>query len=459
MSTDELDGGADLVHEIEQRRERGRRAQRAFRQRQIDTIRELREENQALKDAINEISRAAAGSGDMALQRAIDNARRLAGNIDQQPAEENSASETETEPASRVQRVPTRKPHSAISYEVDNMGGIAPLSMPTVQTSTAVTATTAGLLPTISSIPLLVLNPNQDHSDDQPSYSPTSDDISVDGIFASLGRNQDQTISPPPYPPSSPSSSSLSSPGRMSPRLNYGLWFEPDRIIRIAHPPRDVVPYIGEGMHTLAGTLYWAGMGCALSVLRKAIRGQQAKTPPYQTSLSTSNIDPQRARATAAAHARMQRMFQTTLRLVSQQTVHDMIHARFLWRKLGYLAGDHPGRDPDLPVRILAGILREYNRASADGELRSWLTPVDVEALVRVRLGGGPGGGWAPWAAALRGCGGGADMESVAVRVGMVKRLVDMIAEHGVCFGDGPRWRVDLVEGAVDRWMVEVAGF
>ncbi|KAK3328221.1 hypothetical protein B0T19DRAFT_461632 [Cercophora scortea] len=451
-NSDELDGGVDIAQEIEQRRERGRRAQRAFRQRQIDTIRELRDENQALKDAINEISRAAT-SGDFALQRAIEKARRLAGlapagNSNRQ-TEDGSASETETEPTSRARADPIRQPpHSTISHDPAIRGGIVPYSMPN---STAAVTTTAALPPSISSIPLLVLNPSQDHSPDPDpvSYSPTSDDVSIDGIFASLGRSPDGQTSnspAPSYPPRSPSSSTssaLGSPGRMSPRLNYGLWFEPDRVIRLAHPPRDVVPYIGEGMHTLAGTLYWAGMGCALSVLRRVmmIRGghrgspqSQSQTPPSHhppTTTETSQQDTTSEPTTALAHARVQHIFHSTLRQVSQQTVYDMIHARFLWRKLGYLSGDHPGRDPDLPTRIFAGILREYNRASADSELRFWLTAVDVEALVRLRLGAAwsHAGGWAPFAAALRGCGG--SVESVLVRVGMVKRLVDGIAEHG----------------------------
>lgn len=61
------------------RRQRGRLAQRAFRQRQIDTIRTLREENEALKEAIEVIAGVSSRLGDPALHAAVQNARRAAG--------------------------------------------------------------------------------------------------------------------------------------------------------------------------------------------------------------------------------------------------------------------------------------------------------------------------------------------------------------------------------------------
>ncbi|KAI1880958.1 hypothetical protein JX265_001198 [Neoarthrinium moseri] len=63
--------------EVKCRRERGKLAQRAFRQRQIDTIRSLKERNQKLCDAISTIGQAAA-VGNAALSKAIADAQRLA---------------------------------------------------------------------------------------------------------------------------------------------------------------------------------------------------------------------------------------------------------------------------------------------------------------------------------------------------------------------------------------------
>ncbi|ORY57595.1 uncharacterized protein BCR38DRAFT_502175 [Pseudomassariella vexata] len=64
--------------EIKQRRERGKISQRAFRQRQIDTTRELREENGKLRAAIASIS-GAASQGNVALHIAMAAACEAAG--------------------------------------------------------------------------------------------------------------------------------------------------------------------------------------------------------------------------------------------------------------------------------------------------------------------------------------------------------------------------------------------
>ncbi|KAM0329502.1 hypothetical protein ACHAQA_004811 [Verticillium albo-atrum] len=66
-------------HEVTLRRERGRKAQREFRQRQVTTIQDLRASNQAMQAAIAHIAQVALRLGDAELDSAVREASRAAG--------------------------------------------------------------------------------------------------------------------------------------------------------------------------------------------------------------------------------------------------------------------------------------------------------------------------------------------------------------------------------------------
>ncbi|KAJ9143810.1 hypothetical protein NKR23_g6276 [Pleurostoma richardsiae] len=150
----------------QQRRERGRLAQRAFRQRQIETIRALREENQALRDAIDTVSQAAARGDDGALRAAIQSARRIArlGHPDSDDDDGNEDSE-EMQP-SPCEEGPGSRPAEQ-SYPASDLYFPSQVS------------------------------PQMFSSAISPALAP-----------------------PEVHPPRAPS-------GRVSPRLTYGVWFEP----------------------------------------------------------------------------------------------------------------------------------------------------------------------------------------------------------------------------------------
>ncbi|KAK4446607.1 hypothetical protein QBC34DRAFT_146809 [Podospora aff. communis PSN243] len=207
--------------ELAQRRERGRLAQRAFRRRQIDTIRELREDNQALRDAIDEISRAAATGPAHAhnhqsqLQAAIQNAFRVAG-LDASLARSLSdvGEDDDSDPPLNTPGFPQPQHQQQGLLE----GG-------SIDPSLDFMSLGAPLIPTTAA--------------------------------ATTSANIYSQLAAPTSPPYQTTSSDSSRSGRVSPRLTYGLWFEPDRAIRIVHPPHDIMPYVGEGMRSLAGTVFW----------------------------------------------------------------------------------------------------------------------------------------------------------------------------------------------------------
>jgi hypothetical protein len=223
---------------LQQRRERGRLAQRAFRRRQIDTIRELREDNQALRDAIDDISRAAAAGPAHAhnrqsqLQAAIQNAFRVAG-LDASLARSlaDLGEDDDSDPPLSTPGFPQPQQRQQGLLE----GG-------SIDPSLDFMSLGAPLIPTTAA--------------------------------ATTGTNIYSQLAAPTSPPYHTTASEASSGGRVSPRLTYGLWFEPDRAIRIVHPPHDIVPYIGEGMRSLAGTIFWTGMGFSLGAFRTLLNAR-----------------------------------------------------------------------------------------------------------------------------------------------------------------------------------------
>jgi hypothetical protein len=100
-------------------------------------------------------------------------------------------------------------------------------------------------------------------------------------------------------------------------------------------------------------------------------------------------------------------------------------------------------------MRLFGAILGDLEHTAAFGEAEQWMTPVHVEAYVRERLRLTPTG-WAPWVEALAGRG-------PQTRIDMVNQLVDLIAFNGMCFGDGPRWRVNMLHGWVEQWIQTTA--
>ena len=52
--------------------------------------------------------------------------------------------------------------------------------------------------------------------------------------------------------------------------LDRGLWNDEFSFLRVVDPPPDIVPYLGEGMFTLAGRVMWACADYLMSVCRRA---------------------------------------------------------------------------------------------------------------------------------------------------------------------------------------------
>ncbi|KAI8411295.1 hypothetical protein FOFC_07889 [Fusarium oxysporum] len=199
--------------QLANRRARGRRAQREFRQRQIDTINELQASKESMQAAIASIARAAAQQDSAGMSAAVRDACRLAGvEIPQEPG---------------LSRVDPR------SYSVRDE--------PPAQESSEV----AGAI-TVS-------------WEQEP------------------GTTNIQSQSPPilgraPYAGGLGVEKSHHQSGRMSPTLGYGLWFGPETSITIEYPPMDIVPYLQDGS-SLAITVFWTSLSWGFQILGAALGG------------------------------------------------------------------------------------------------------------------------------------------------------------------------------------------
>ncbi|KAK3374198.1 hypothetical protein B0T24DRAFT_289613 [Lasiosphaeria ovina] len=431
--------------ELSHRRERGRLAQRAFRQRQIDTIRELREENKALRDAISKLSQVTAG-----------------------PALVHGSN------------------HDTLHHAAIHVSGFPGAGFELAEHAGDIEAEYAP--ETHSNHSVATVKPSN-HFQDFSTHNRTAFNLVHNTHFTSQA--QAQAIQLAPF--TTPAQHDSPPPGRLSPRLTYGLWFEPDRALKVVHAPPDIVPFLGEGVYSFGGAVFWTSASYALPALRDVVyrtRFSPSPSPPPQSSsapypqqhlhtgqdgtatpaASASSSGPSSPSAGSGSGsgsgssgdsnedrlrtstAIVQKLFGMTLHLASERTLYDLIHARVVWRVRGSLTGDHPGRDPEAGIRLFADTVADPCHMAALGDLRFWMDPAELDAYVRARLSATPAG-WAPWAAVLRG-GGSAD----PARTYLLGRLVRLFSTNSTCVA-GPRWRVDTVQRFVDAWLAEVSSY
>ncbi|KAH7112321.1 hypothetical protein B0J13DRAFT_575862 [Dactylonectria estremocensis] len=358
--------------ELKLRRERGRMAQRAFRQRQIDAINELRASNHAMQSAIASLSRVAARIGSAELTDAVRNARQAAGLDD----DEVPGRFEDDQAGTAADELPAPQPAGAASPQKSDMAGNAwPLA----------------------------LSPVEPPSSPQPGH-----------FYTSVPYRPDEGL-PSQHQDFAPNRGHLAyRSGRMSPRLSYGLWLEP-QTVRLRSPPSDIVPYLG-GNTTLSSVVFWSSLAWGFNILRAALSGNSG----------------------AAATAQM--VFGEFAPMKPDREVLDGIHARLTFRKLGYIASDHPGHNPEGTMRMQSMIARtcEANRTPLD----TFLQPAAVEDLLRSRLGDG----YRVVELGLQGLGSSEDLSRV-------RRLVQVMISSSVCLGDGPRWKIDWTVNIFDSWL------
>ncbi|TDZ67566.1 hypothetical protein CTRI78_v002757 [Colletotrichum trifolii] len=204
--------------------------------------------------------------------------------------------------------------------------------------------------------------------------------------------------------------------GRASPRLDYGLWLDFDRLVRVIEPPLDILPYLGAGVNTLAGCIFW-------STLDYTIDLWHSRTQP----LATKYLD---------------RIFNHSTHLTDRDFLLSLAQARVDYKEKGFMY-------QKLSEQFQRNSMSElYERIKTDYEKqgkpsRWWKRPEEVAESVLDMMTPSQK---ARFEAVLNGKGTKAD-------AALLRPLITWFAHNFICFGDGPRWSSVFVSVGIGSWI------
>ncbi|CAI6093838.1 unnamed protein product [Clonostachys chloroleuca] len=324
--------------ELERRRERGRRAQAAFRQRKAKLSNELEERNLQLIQGIERLVSVATGE---------------------------------------------ERPEvlAAINYLAD----------------------AAGL---DTKVPLR--HQQQTPTDSEKDESSHSEILKEDVVFDLATRGTVQNRYQEIASPSTPS------------RLDCGMWVDPAHYMRVSLPPEDIIPYIGSGADTFAGRLFW-------SVMEHSQSGCTGRhVHPRLSDLMSKAVD----------HCKVTQE-------VNLSFVKAMAQARLEFKNTGSISPKNAAAgEPDLGMVICERIKRDYLERGKNPDV--WLPSVAIEAHLRRRIDD---------PAAFRLLEDAARGEGDPTLRTLLENIQCRLFDNTICFGDGPRWHVDVVDCLFLEWM------
>ncbi|KAI2615530.1 hypothetical protein GGR54DRAFT_642291 [Hypoxylon sp. NC1633] len=223
-----------------------------------------------------------------------------------------------------------------------------------------------------------------------------------------------------------PASSSATSttPSSASPRrVNCGIFLDPLHYMRISVPPEDIVPYLGPGSKTFAGILFWSMMDHS-----------QSKCARKHTEISTLI-------QSGLGHSKTTEGWAITY-------IQAMVEARQEYKRTGSISPQYASAaEPDLGIIVRDRIEEEYKCRGMDPS--RWLSARGIENRVKGIVDGDT---FAILETAARGKGD-PSIQS------LFDTLKCNLSETCICFGDGPRWNVDIIDGLFLDWVHMALGF
>ncbi|KAI1347420.1 hypothetical protein F5Y01DRAFT_329660 [Xylaria sp. FL0043] len=368
--------------ELRRRRERGKQSQARFRKRQAQATQETRAQNEKLKAAIAEVVRATQRSDRPALLEAVRAAADVAGVDASGLNEGNDEKHDEISERNDVPRAPAK-----------DSGPPSPSRTPT------------------------------DHQ--KGSKSPSEEETCATSCGDTSRFYSASTMS-----------------GRLSPRLDYGIWIDATRAITVNKPPEEIIPFLGAGRYTFSGQLYWACTEYLISLC------QAVTTPhlpsPWFTCNPASRPNPR------DAETRLWSVLQHSPPMPSVRLAQALAEAQRQFRDCGYMRADSPAaRDEHVGARLRDRVEAKFVELGED--LGVWMTIAELEGHVRRQLGSEA---FARLESAITACCITNDAKVVSDDVrNVVRLLVKNLAESYTCFGDGPRWRTDAVSALFNQKM------
>ncbi|GAW23870.1 hypothetical protein ANO14919_134470 [Xylariales sp. No.14919] len=236
------------------------------------------------------------------------------------------------------------------------------------------------------------------------------------------------------YTPHSCFASTLSqSSGRLSPRLDYGIWVDPRRAAAVSRPPTEIIPFLGAGRYTFSGQLYWACTEYLISLCRVV-------TTPQSTALWFT-CDPRSRPSPREAETRLQTVLQHSPPIPSVRMAQALAEAHREYRDRGYFDGDSPACNAEIGTLLRQEVEAPYVAHGRD--LSVWMNITELETHMRRQLGAEAFSRLenAVTASCTSKTSKPVDEDVRAV----VRLLIKNLAESYTCFGDGPRWRTDCV--------------
>jgi len=235
--------------------------------------------------------------------------------------------------------------------------------------------------------------------------------------------------------------------GRLSPRLDYGIWIDASSAVRVYDPSPAIVPFLGTGRYKFAGQVFWACTDYLISLCRVA-------TKPCSPCEWFDNSHGHRP-SPKEAEARVWNIIQHTPPIGSVRLALTLAEAQLEFRDNGHIYGDSPVSDRETVTLLQRDLEAKY--AALGKDMSVWMNVMELERHVRQKLGNEAFGRLERAIAAYNTrVPGPIGEESLAnPEVCMVVRLlIKNLAESYVCFGDGPRWRVDSVSALFNENMI-----
>ncbi|KAJ9402544.1 hypothetical protein DTO282F9_740 [Paecilomyces variotii] len=412
------------------RREKGRMAQRAFRQRQIDTINKLEEEVSLLRDSIRKICQAATNelssvnqkslflsslplqdsqqTAESELLKAIRYAGQVAGVDESGSMEDGHGSGSNQNNVSSGQ----------ISDPVDSQ---APPSDTLIGTEGWLLTDTSPS--SANNIPL------------QPKdlgylADPIRNDVATTILpqESRYSSSLDTGLAPYNFDPLLPSSSPLPIPKYLKPKTL----------------PFHMLPYMDRDADTFAGRIFWKSLSLAFQYGTASL-----VPPPLQSNQHTVRRTPN-AEDEKTAHA--SKMLSHSSAVIGKEAALRRIGARLEFLRTGTLDTDSPLWDANSSIQLR--VLIEEDAQRRGEKMSDWLRIPDIVDYISSRCGMSSFAQLdALGTASVDGVGIDGIGRAAGQGGGLVTRLIEDIAWNASCFGDGPRYRAREVKEVIDSWV------
>ncbi|KAG5665403.1 hypothetical protein KAF25_009528 [Fusarium avenaceum] len=206
--------------------------------------------------------------------------------------------------------------------------------------------------------------------------------------------------------------------------LEQQVWTNTDRLVRIFEAPSDAGKYLGDGLYTFAGTLYWACTRNTVSLWETYKLNLLGKPGP-------PDLNP------------MDRLFNHSKHLNDRRFMLSLALARLEYKHKGFIDSPHSGSEL-MWKSVLPNLRKKMEQELVEkGQGPEWWkTPVEVESHLRKYLEQSE-------VDELQALVEGRGTEAVLKKF---KPLVEMMIDEFVCFPDGPRWNLLYVAMAVGSW-------